>query len=185
MLPQDKPVLLVVNKADLMGDKGNLLPLIQDFDTEFAFAAIIPVSAKKSLYLDELLGAIRQHLPQQPAIYTEDETTDKSERFLAAEMLREKVFRFLGDEIPYSVAVEIEKFEQEGKLRRIHAAIIVDKDSQKPMIIGKGGEKLKQISTEARQDMEKLFGGKVWLETWVKVKGGWADDERALKSLGY
>lgn len=185
LLPNNKPVLLVVNKADLMGDKGNLLPLIQDFDTEFPFAAIVPVSARKSLYLDELLAAIRQHLPAQPAIYGEDELTDKNERFLAAELLREKVFRFLGDEIPYSIAVEIEKFEQEGKLRRIHAAIIVDKDSQKPMLIGKGGEKLKQISTEARQDMEKLFGGKVWLEVWVKVKGGWADDERALKSLGY
>ncbi|MDZ4098742.1 MAG: GTPase Era [Methylophilaceae bacterium] len=185
MLPKDKPVLLVVNKADLMGDKGNLLPLIQDFDQEFPFAAIVPVSAKKNLYLDELMHTIRNYLPQQPAIYGEDELTDKNERFLAAEMLREKVFRFLGDEIPYSVAVEIEKFEQEGKLRRIHAAIIVDKDSQKPMLIGKGGEKLKQISTEARQDMEKLFGGKVWLEVWVKVKGGWADDERALKSLGY
>jgi len=185
LLPKDKPVLLVVNKADLMGDKGNLLPLIQDFDQEFPFAAIVPVSAKKNLYLDELMHTIRTYLPQQPAIYGEDELTDKNERFLAAEMLREKVFRFLGDEIPYSVAVEIEKFEQEGKLRRIHAAIIVDKDSQKPMLIGKGGEKLKQISTEARQDMEKLFGGKVWLEVWVKVKGGWADDERALKSLGY
>ena len=185
MLPKNKPVLLVVNKADLMGDKGNLLPLIQDFDTEFPFTAIVPVSAKKNLYLDELLSTIRQHLPVQNAVYREDELTDKNERFLAAEMLREKVFRFLGDEIPYSVAVEIEKFEQEGKLRRIHAAIIVDKKSQKPMLIGKGGEKLKQISSEARQDMEKLFGGKVWLETWVKVKGGWADDERALKSLGY
>jgi len=185
LLPKDKPVLLVVNKADLMGDKGNLLPLIQDFDQEFPFAAIVPVSAKKNLYLDELMHTIRTYLPQQPAIYGEDELTDKNERFLAAEMLREKVFRFLGDEIPYSVAVEIEQFEQEGKLRRIHAAIIVDKDSQKPMLIGKGGEKLKQISTEARQDMEKLFGGKVWLEVWVKVKGGWADDERALKSLGY
>jgi len=185
MLPKNKPVLLVVNKADLMGDKGNLLPLIQDFDTEFPFTAIVPVSAKKNLYLDELLSTIRQHLPVQNAIYGEDELTDKNERFLAAELLREKVFRFLGDEIPYSVAVEIEKFELEGKLRRIHAAIIVDKESQKPMIIGKGGEKLKQISTEARQDMEKLFSGKVWLETWVKVKGGWADNERALKSLGY
>ena len=99
--------------------------------------------------------------------------------------MREKIFRLLGDEIPYSVTVEIEKFEIVGKLRRIFCAIIVDKDSQKPMLIGKGGEKLKQISTEARQDMEKLFGGKVYLETWVKVKGGWADDERALKSLGY
>lgn len=185
LLPKDRPVILVVNKADLMGDKGNLLPLIQDFDIEFPFAAIVPVSAKKNLYLDELMSTIRTHLPVQPAVYGEDELTDKNERFLAAELLREKVFRFLGDEIPYAVAVEIEKFEQEGKLRRIHAAIIVDKTSQKPMLIGKGGEKLKQISTEARQDMEKLFGGKVWLEVWVKVKGGWADDERALKSLGY
>jgi GTPase len=185
MLPRNKPVLLVVNKADLMGDKGNLLPLIQDFDLEFPFTAIIPVSAKKNLYLDELLHAVRQHLPEQEAMYGEDELTDKNERFLAAELLREKAFRFLGDEVPYSIAVEIEKFEMEGNLRRIHAAFIVDKESQKPMLIGKGGAKLKQISTEARQDMENLFGGKVWLETWVKVKGGWADDERALKSLGY
>ncbi|MDR5170939.1 GTPase Era [Methylobacillus flagellatus] len=185
LLPKNQSVFLVVNKADLMGDKGNLLPLIQDFDLEFPFTGIIPVSAKKNLYLDELLAAVREHLPEQPAIYGEDELTDRNERFLAAEMLREKIFRLLGDEVPYSVAVEIEKFEQEGNLRRIHAAIIVDKDSQKPMLIGKGGEKLKRISTEARQDMEKLFGGKIWLETWVKVKGGWADDERALKSLGY
>lgn len=185
LLPTKTPVILVVNKADLMGDKGNLLPLIQDFDLEFPFTAIVPVSAKKNLYLDELLSAIREHLPVQAAIYGEDEITDRNEKFLAAEMIREKVFRFLGDEIPYSVAVEIEKFEQEGNLRRIHAAIIVDKESQKPMLIGKKGEKLKQISTEARQDMEKLFDCKVWLETWVKVRGGWADDERALKSLGY
>ncbi|MCB5184794.1 GTPase Era [Methylobacillus gramineus] len=185
LLPKDQPVFLVVNKADLMGDKGNLLPLIQDFDLEFPFTGIIPVSAKKNLHLDDLLAAVREHLPEQAAIYGKDELTDRNERFLAAEMLREKIFRLLGDEVPYSVAVEIEKFEQEGNLRRIHAAIIVDKDSQKPMLIGKGGEKLKRISTEARQDMEKLFGGKVWLETWVKVKGGWADDERALKSLGY
>ncbi|MEZ0232964.1 MAG: GTPase Era [Methylophilaceae bacterium] len=185
LLPKEKPVLLVVNKSDLMGDKGNLLPLIQDFDLEFPFAEIIPVSAKKSLNLDELLASVRTYLPEQDAIYGEDELTDRNERFLAAELLREKIFRLLGDEIPYSVAVEIEKFEQEGNLRRIHAAIIVDKESQKPMLIGKGGEKLKRISSEARQDMEKLFDGKVWLETWVKVKGGWADDERALKSLGY
>jgi GTP-binding protein Era len=185
LLPKNKPVLLVVNKADLMGDKGNLLPLIQDFDLLFPFSAIVPVSAKKSLYLDELLAAVREHLPEQAAIYGEDELTDKNERFLAAELLREKAFRFLGEEVPYAITVEIEKYETEGNLRRIHAAFIVDKESQKPMLIGKGGEKLKKISTEARQDMEKLFGGKVWLETWVKVKGGWADDERALKSLGY
>jgi GTP-binding protein Era len=143
------------------------------------------VSAKKNLHLEDLLAAAREHLPEQPAMFEEDEVTDKNERFLAAEMIREKIFRLLGDEIPYSIAVEIEKFETVGKLRRIFAAIIVDKDSQKPMIIGKKGVKLKQISTEARQDMERLFGGKVYLETWVKVKSGWADNERALKSLGY
>jgi GTP-binding protein Era len=185
LLSEKTPTLLVVNKSDLMGDKGNLLPLIQDFDLEFPFAEIVPVSAKKSLNLDELLSSIRKYLPEQPAIYPEDELTDKNERFLASELVREKIFRLLGDEIPYSIAVEVEKFEVVGQLRRIFCAIIVDKDSQKPMLIGKGGEKLKQISTEARQDMEKLFGGKVYLETWVKVKGGWADDARALKSLGY
>ncbi|HYN55023.1 MAG TPA: GTPase Era [Methylotenera sp.] len=185
LLSDKTPTILVVNKSDLMGDKGNLLPLIQDFDLEFPFSEIVPVSAKKSLNLDELLASIRKYLPEQAAIYSEDELTDKNERFLAAELVREKIFRLLGDEIPYSVAVEIEKFEVVGNLRRIFCAIIVDKDSQKPMLIGKNGDKMKQISTEARQDMEKLFGGKVYLETWVKVKGGWADDERALKSLGY
>jgi GTPase len=185
LLPKDKPVILVVNKADLMGDKNNLLPLIQDFDLLHPFVGIIPVSAKKSLYLDELLETTRRYLPEQAAMYGEDELTDKTERFLAAEMIREKIFRLLGDEVPYSVTVEIEKFETVKNLKRIFAAIIVDKDSQKPMLIGKNGEKMKQISTEARQDMEKLFGSKIYLETWVKVKGGWADDERALKSLGY
>ncbi|MBL8505798.1 GTPase Era [Methylobacillus glycogenes] len=185
LLPRNQPVFMVINKADLMEDKGKLLPLIETMSQEFPFTGIIPVSAKRSLNLDQLLETVREHLPEQAAIYGEDELTDRNERFLAAELLREKIFRLLGDEIPYSVAVEIEKFEQEGNLRRIHAAIIVDKESQKPMLIGKGGEKLKRISTEARQDMEKLFDSKVWLETWVKVKGGWADDERALKSLGY
>ena len=185
LLPTDKPVILVVNKADLMGDKNNLLPLIQDFDLLHPFVAIVPVSAKKNLNLEELLETTRRYLPEQPAIYSEDELTDKNERFLAAELIREKIFRLLGDEVPYSVAVEIEKFEVVKGLRRIFAAVIVDKEGQKPMIIGKGGEKLKQISTEARQDMENLFGGKVYLEVWVKVKGGWADDARALKSLGY
>ncbi len=185
LLPKDRPVILVVNKADLMGDKNNLLPLIQDFDLLHPFVSIVPVSAKKNLYIEDLLMAVREYLPEQEAIYEEDELTDKNERFLASEMLREKIFRLLGDEVPYSIAVEIEKFETINNLRRIFAAIIVDKDSQKPMIIGKGGAKLKQISTEARQDMEKLFGGKVYLETWVKVKSGWADNERALKSLGY
>lgn len=185
ILPTHCPVLLVVNKADTVRDKGKLLPFIQEVSASFKFAEVLPVSAKKNLQLDELLKTIRNYLPEQPAIYGEDELTDRNERFLAAELIREKLFRLLGEEIPYSLTVEIEKFEQEGSLRRIHAAIIVDKENQKPIVIGKGGEKLKRISTEARTDMEQLFGGKVWLETWVKVRGGWADDERAVKSLGY
>jgi GTP-binding protein Era len=185
LLPSNRPVLLAVNKADQLENKAQLLPYIEQRSAEFKYTEIVPVSAKRNLNLEDLLAAIRRYLPEQPAIYGEDELTDRNERFLAAELLREKVFRLLGEELPYSMTVEIEKFEQEGALRRIHAAIIVDKEGQKPILIGKKGEKLKQISTEARQDMEKLFGGKVWLETWVKVRGGWADDDRALKSLGY
>lgn len=185
LLPPGRPVLLVVNKADRVEDKSRLLPFIAQRNAEFDYAEVVPVSARRNLNLDELLRAIRGYLPEQPAIYGEDELTDRNERFLAAELLREKVFRLLGDELPYSMTVEIEQFKQEGALRRIHAAIIVDKEGQKPILIGKHGQKLKQISSEARQDMEKLFGGKVWLETWVKVRSGWADDERALKSLGY
>jgi GTP-binding protein Era len=185
ILPRNCPVLLVVNKVDTVRDKGKLLPFIKEVATRFPFAEVVPISAKKNLQLDELLSTLRRHLPEQPAIYGEDELTDRNERFLAAELIREKLFRLLGEEIPYSLTVEIEKFEQEGALRRIHAAIIVDKENQKPIVIGKNGEKLKRISTEARVDMEKLFDGKVWLETWVKVRGGWADDERAVKSLGY
>ncbi len=185
LLSKKTTTLLVVNKVDLMDRTNDLLPLIEELQTSFSFAEIVPVSAKKSENIDRLLAAIRAHLPAQPPIYDEDELTDKNERFLASELLREKVFRLLGDEIPYSVAVEVEKFEIQGRLRRIFCAIIVDKETQKPMIIGRKGEKLKRISTEARQDMEKLFGGKVYLETWVKVRSGWADDARALKSLGY
>lgn len=185
LLPKGCPVILAVNKADLVKDKAQLLPYIEQRTAEFAYAEVVPVSARRDLNLDDLLAAIRRYLPEQPASYGEDELTDRNERFLAAELLREKVFRLVGDELPYAMTVEIEKFEQEGDLRRIHAAIIVDKENQKPILIGRKGEKLKQISTEARQDMENLFGGKVWLETWVKVRGGWADDERALKSLGY
>ncbi len=185
LLSDKTKTLLVVNKVDLMDRTNDLLPLIEQLQATFSFAEIVPVSAKKSENIDRLLLAIRTYLPAQPPIYDEDELTDKNERFLASEILREKVFRLLGDEIPYAVAVEVEKFEVEGRLRRIFCAIIVDKESQKPMLIGRKGEKLKRISTEARQDMEKLFGGKVYLETWVKVRSGWADDARALKSLGY
>lgn len=186
LLPRNQPVVLVLNKVDKIGDKEKLLPFIEKMSTLFPFAAIVPVSAQRGgAQLEQLLQEVRRHLPEGTPMFGEDEITDRSERFLAAEIVREKVFRLSGDEVPYSVSVEIEKFEVEGKLRRIFAAIVVDRESQKPILIGKNGEKLKEMATQARKDMEKLFGGKVYLEVWVKVKGGWADDERALKSLGY
>lgn len=185
LLPRNQPVILVINKMDLVRDKAMLLPFIEKVSAVFPFAAVVPVSAKRDGQLPDLVQEIRRHLQQGEPIFGEDEITDRSERFLAAEIVREKVFRLSGDEIPYSISVEIEKFETEGELRRIFAAIIVDKESQKPILIGKKGEKLKEIGTQARLDMEKLFDGKVYLEVWVKVKSGWADDERAVKSLGY
>lgn len=185
LLPRDRPVILVVNKLDRLTDRGTVLPFLQKVSGEYPFAEIVPISAEKGDNLDELLKVAARFLPEAPPIFDADDITDRSERFLAAELLREKLFRNLGEELPYGMAVEIEKFEQEGALRRIHAAVIVDKAAHKATVIGKGGERLKRISSDARKDMEKLFGGKVWLETWVKVKSGWADDERALKSLGY
>ena len=185
LLPAGRPVVLAVNKIDRLADKKLLLPLLAQLQAERDFSDVVPVSAKSGAQTRELLQALRQHLPQQPAIYPEGELTDRSERFLAAELVREKLFRQLGDELPYGASTAIEKFETEGRLRRIHVAIIVDKASHKSMVIGKGGEKLKLIGSDARRDMEKLFGGKVFLQIWVKVKHGWADDERALKSLGF
>ena len=185
MLPAATPVLLVINKIDRLADKAELLPFIAKLSALHGFAEILPVSAEKDIGIRELLLAARPYLPEGPAIFDADDITDRNERFLASEILREKLFRNLGEELPYGIAVEIEKFEQEGELRRIHAAVIVDRSGHKPIVIGRGGERLKRISTDARKEMETVFGGKVWLETWVKVKGGWADDERALKSLGY
>jgi GTP-binding protein Era len=185
LLPRNRPVVLVINKTDKVSDKSTLLPFIEKVSASFPFAAVIPVSAKRDAQLPELVQEIRRHLQEGEPIYGEDEITDRSERFLAAEIVREKVFRLLGDEIPYSISVEIEKYETVGELRRVYAAIIVDRESQKPILIGKKGEKLKEIGTQARKDMEELFGLKVYLEVWVKVKSGWADDERAVKSLGY
>ena len=185
LLPQGRPVLLLINKIDQLAEKGKLLPFIAQIKDEYPFAEIVPLSALTGNGAAELLKAAAAYLPEQPPFFDEDDITDRSERFLASELLREKLFRNLGDELPYGMAVEIERFEQEGSLRRIFAAIIVDKPQHKSIVIGKGGEKLKAMSTDARRDMEQLFDGKVFLEIWVKVKSGWADDERALKSLGY
>lgn len=186
LLPKDVPVILVINKVDNMADKGELLPFIERLSSEFRFAAIVPVSARQDKQLDTLLEAIRTYLPLGDPIYAADEITDRNERFLAAEILREKIFRLTGEELPYSVSVIIEQFKQEDSgLRRIHAAILVDKDAHKAMLIGKDGSKLKEIATLARLDMEKMFGAKVFLEVWIKVRSGWADDARVLKTLGY
>ena len=185
LLPEGAKVILVVNKADLLEDKARMLPFLQKMSAVYPFAEIVPVSAEKGRNTDTLLKAAEPYLPEGDPIFDADDITDRSERFLAAEFLREKLFRQLGEELPYGMTVEIEKFEAEPGLRRIHAAIIVDRDAHKAMVIGKGGERLKRIATEARLEMEKLFESKVFLETWVKVKSGWADDERALKSLGY
>ena len=185
LLPEDRPVVLAINKIDQCKEKAKLLPLLSGMSERFPFAAIVPVSAARGAQLDELLAEVRKHLPNDELLYGEDEITDKSERFLAAEYIREKLFRLVGDELPYAATVEIEKFEVEGTLRRIHAAIVVDREGHKGIVIGKGGATLKRIATEARQDMERLFDGKVYLEIFVKVKSGWTDDERLLKSLGY
>jgi GTP-binding protein Era len=193
LLPGNRPVILVINKIDEVADKGQLFAFAERVAQDFkhvlnhaeGFAAIVPVSAKLGSKLDELREAIRSYLPEGEMIYDKDDITDRSERFLAAEMLREKIFRFTGDELPYSTSVVIEQFKMEGKLRRIHAAILVDREAHKAMLIGKKGEKLKEIATQARLDMEKLFDGKVFLEVFVKLRSGWADDERVLRSLGY
>ncbi|MBL8431583.1 MAG: GTPase Era [Dechloromonas sp.] len=185
LLPKDRPVILVVNKTDCLKDRMALLPFIARVSAEHDYAAVVPISAAKGRQTGELLAEARKHLPNEGLMFAEDELTDRSERFLAAEYIREKVFRLVGDELPYTTTVEIEKFEIEGNLRRIFAAIVVDRDNHKAIVIGKGGEALKRIASEARQDMERLFGGKVHLEVWVKVKSGWNDDARLLKSLGY
>ncbi|HQT25753.1 MAG TPA: GTPase Era [Burkholderiales bacterium] len=185
LLPEDRPVLLVINKIDRVEDKSLLLPFIEKVSKLFSFSAIVPVSAEKGMQVEELAKAVEPFLPEGEAIFGEDEITERSERFLASELVREKLFRLLGEEIPYSTAVEIESFETEGEMRRIRALILVDKPNQKAIVIGKNGEKLKTIASRARVDMEKLFGGKVFLEVWVKVKSGWGDDERVIKSLGY
>ena len=192
MLRGEIPVVLVCNKLDVfashtnsLGDRDyQLLEFIKDMATQADFAEIIPMTAKHPEDVKRLLQTLEGYLPEREAIYAPDTLTDRSERFLAAEILREKVFRHTGAELPYASSVIIDPFSMDGKMRRIAATILVDRDSHKPMVIGEKGERLKRISTEARIDMEKLFDGKVFLETWVKVKRGWADDSVALREQG-
>ncbi len=212
LLPSDKPVLLITNKLDLFASRfenpqdrdtalfefmgkmgqawGEIAAQTKGFESESIssplgeFAEIIPMSGKNKDDIGRLLDIIEEHLLEGEAVYDAETLTDRSERFMAAEILREKVFRYTGDELPYASSVIIDQFKLDGTMRRIAATILVDRDSHKPMIIGQKGERLKKISTEARLDMEKLFDGKVFLETWVKVKRGWADDLAELRAQG-
>jgi len=179
------PVLLIINKIDLVKDKAQLLPHIAELSSKRQFAEIVPVSALGGHNLEPLEGLIRGYLPKSQFLFPDDQVTDRSSRFLASELIREKVTRQLGDELPYDVTVEIEKFEQIGPTLHIHGLILVDRKGQKRIIVGAEGDRLKQIGTAAREDMEISFECKVMLHLWVKVKSGWADDERALQSLGY
>jgi len=182
---QELPVVLAINKIDLLKRRDDLLPLIEALQQKFEFSEIVPVSATKRKNLDELEAVLAQRLPEQPRLFPQDQLTDRSERFMAAELVREQVFRSLGQEIPYAVAVEIEKFDNEKKILHIGALIWVEKSGQKAIVIGKGGERLKQIGTAARKEMQSFFGKKVNLGLWVKVREGWSDNERALRSFGY
>ncbi len=185
LIPKGKPVILVANKLDLIHRRSDLLPWLQQMQQAYAFAEFVPLSARREEDTRRLLGIIEPYLPEQPWFYEEDSLTDRSEKFLAAELIREKLFRLTGDELPYTSTVLIDKFEDEGNLRRISATIVVERDAHKGMVIGEGGERLKRIGTEARTELERLTEGKVFLELWVKVRSGWADDEQRLKSYGY
>ena len=185
LVPEGKPVIAALNKVDLVADKGELLPRIAEIAQLREFAAIVPLSAERGTQLDALKAEIAKLLPEGPAVYGADDLTDRDERFLAAEYVREQIFRRLGDEVPYATTVGIEAFEHEGDARRINAVVWVDKPGQRAILLGRGGETMKAIATEARKSMLRLFGGRVHLEVWVRVKKGWADDDASLARLGY
>lgn len=181
----DAQKIVVINKVDLVEDKADLLPLLSQLQERFPQASIVPVSAEKQLNLEELEKVIRSRLPVSPFYFDRDQVTDRSERFLAAEIIREKIMRQLGDELPYAVTVQIDRFEVVGETAHIDATIFVEKSGQKRIIIGRNGERIKRIGSDASKDMQDMLQQKVMLNTWVKEKSGWSDDERAMRSLGY
>ncbi|MCW5626174.1 MAG: GTPase Era [Burkholderiales bacterium] len=185
LLPDDVPTILAINKIDALKDKTTLLPFVDTVRREREFVAVIPLSAETGDQCDALLDEIVRLLPENAPLFDEDQVTDRSERFLAAELVREKIFRLTGDELPYAVEVVVETFETEGDKRHIRCLIVVGRTGHKAMIIGAGGAKLKAIATEARLDMERMFGGRVFLELWVKVDRDWAENPRALRRYGY
>jgi len=185
LVEPSKPVFLVANKLDLVGRRADLAPWLQEMQQRHAFAEFVPMSATRRADVDRLLAIVEPYLPEQPWLYAEDALTDRSDRFLAAEVVREKLFRLTGDELPYTSTVVVDRFEEEGELRRIAATIVVEREAHKGMVIGAGGERLKRIGAEARQELEHLLEARVFLELWVKVRSGWADDEAHLRSYGY
>ncbi|MDZ4102783.1 MAG: GTPase Era [Hydrogenophaga sp.] len=185
LLPANVPVILLANKFDLVHRRGDLAPWLRSMQERHPFTEFVPMSAKTAKDIERLFGICEKFLPQQPWMHDPDDLTDRSERFMASEMVREKLFRLTGDELPYTSTVIIDKFEEEGSLKRIAATIVVEREGHKGMVIGEGGEKLKRIGTEARQELEKLWDCKVFLELWVKVRSGWADDDARVRSFGY
>ncbi len=185
LLPPRAKALVALNKLDRLRDRDMLLPQIAALAKLFDFHALVPVSAEREQGLAELVDAMRPLIPEGEAMYDADALTDRDERFLAAELVREKIFRLLGEEVPYATSVAIDRFEESGGVRRIHATVYVDKASQRAILLGESGARMKDIASRAREEMERLFGSKVFLEVWVKVKRGWADDETLLKRFGY
>ena len=185
LLGKQVPALLVANKLDQVAQRADIAPWLQQMQERHAFAEFVPMSAKNAKDITRLFAICEKYLPEQVWFHAPDELTDRSEKFLASELVREKLFRLTGDELPYTSTVVIDKYEEEGNLRRISASIVVERDAHKGMIIGEGGERLKRIGSEARQELERLMDAKVFLELWVKVRSGWADDEAHLRSYGY
>ncbi len=185
LLPPDKPVFLVANKLDVVARRTDILPWLKSMQERHPFSEYVPMSSTKPTDVERLFKIVEPYLPQQPWLHEEDALTDRSDKFMAAELIREKLFRLTGDELPYSATVVIDKYEEEGNLRRIAATIVVERDAHKGMVIGDGGERLKRIGSETRVELEKLTDSKVFLELWVKVRSGWADSEEHLRSYGY
>ncbi|MBS0349880.1 MAG: GTPase Era [Proteobacteria bacterium] len=181
----EKPIILAVNKIDKLTGRSQLLPYLQAASERFAFFSVIPISAKRGDQLTALTEAVQQFLPQQPHLFPADQVTDRTDRFIAAETIREKLTRFLGQELPYALTVTIEQFEDLPEIVKISAIIWIEKPSQKPIVIGEGGERLKIVGQKARLDLQKYLDKKVFLRLWVKIKSGWSDDERSLRQLGY
>ncbi|MFY8130753.1 MAG: GTPase Era [Burkholderiaceae bacterium] len=185
LIPESVPLILVLNKLDTVKGRDKLLPFVAQLAQQRSFAAVVPVSASKGKHLQELLAEIKQYLPVAEPMFDPEDLTDRPVRFLAAELIREKVFRLVGDELPYTSTVIIDKFEEGETLQRIFATVLVENDNQKAILIGAQGERMKRIASEARADLEKLLGSKVYLEIWVKVKSGWADTEASVRAYGY